>query len=83
MPVVSFRVPKEVKEEMQRIRINWPEYLREAVRRKIREEKVKQAMAAMDESRARTEGFEFRSEEVAREVREQLEEDSSRCKRSL
>jgi len=70
MPVVSFRVPKEVKEEMQKIKINWPEYLREAVRRKIREEKVKQAAMVMDESRAKTEGVEFRSEEAAREVRE-------------
>ena len=41
--VVSFRVNKEIKEEMKKLKhINWSELLRQVVIKKIEEEKIKQ-----------------------------------------
>ncbi|RLI75049.1 hypothetical protein DRP05_15405 [Archaeoglobales archaeon] len=38
---ISIRVPNKLKEEMNKIKINWSEYLRIAIEEKIKEEKLK------------------------------------------
>ncbi|MFQ6085907.1 MAG: hypothetical protein ACE5OY_06570 [Candidatus Bathyarchaeia archaeon] len=70
MGVVSIRVRKELKEEMEKTRVNWPEYLREVIRKKIQSERFKRACRAMDESREKTAGVKFDSVSVIRKTRE-------------
>ena len=36
---VSVKVPEELREMMRRVKVDWSEYLREAIRAKIREER--------------------------------------------
>ena len=50
---VSVKVPKELREQMRRVNIDWSEYLREAIRAKIREELAREAAKKLDEIRQR------------------------------
>jgi len=50
---VSVKVPEELKELMQHVNVNWSEYLREAIKAKIREELAKEASEKLDEIQAR------------------------------
>ena len=51
---VSVKVPEELREMMRRVKVDWSEYLREAIRAKIREELAKEAGEKLDEIRGRT-----------------------------
>ena len=66
MAVVSFRVPDRLREEMERMSIDWPDVLRRIVEEKILLEKRRRAAARMDASRKKTVGVRFNS---AREIR--------------
>jgi len=68
--VISTRIPKELKEEMKRVNVNWEDFLRRAIEEKLKEEKRKMAVKMMDESRKKTEGIKFDSVEVIRGLRE-------------
>ena len=70
MEIVSVRIPKELKEEMRRLDVDWADYIRKAVEAKIREEKIRTACKVMDEIRAKTVGIKFDSVKVIREARE-------------
>jgi hypothetical protein len=48
MEVVSFRVPKEIKEEMKKVDINWSEEIRKFIERKLREYARKEALREID-----------------------------------
>jgi len=50
---VTVKVADELKEKMKQVRVNWSEYIREAIRKKIEEQKVKAASAKIDEVRKR------------------------------
>ena len=50
---VSVKVPEELREMMRRVKVDWSEYLREAIRAKIREELAKEASEKLDEIRGR------------------------------
>jgi len=50
---VTVKVSGELKEKMKRVRVNWSEYIREAIQRKIEEQRVKAASAKIDEVRMR------------------------------
>ena len=50
---VSVKVPEELRELMRRVKVDWSEYLREAIRAKIREELAKEAGEKLDEIRGR------------------------------
>lgn len=50
---VTVRVPKELKKQMERIRINWSEYIRQAIEKRIELEEAKKASAKLDEIRRR------------------------------
>lgn len=54
--VVTVRVPKNIKKEMVEYEVNWSEYLREAIRKKILEIKRKKIAERMDTFRAKTKG---------------------------
>lgn len=51
---VTFRVPRELKECMERFSyVNWSEVVRNAIEEKVREKEVKFALKAMDDIAAK------------------------------
>lgn len=70
MKVVSVRVPRKLKDEMRRLRIDWAEFLRTAIEEKVREERMKEACQVMDKIRRKTVGVKFDSVHVIREARD-------------
>jgi hypothetical protein len=56
MGVVTVRVPEKIKKEMTRYDVNWSEYLREAIRKRILDAKRREIAARMDRLRAKTKG---------------------------
>jgi predicted DNA-binding protein len=57
---VSVKVPKEVREQMNRVKVNWSSYLREAIERKIKEELAVQASKLLDDVRRSTKDVEIK-----------------------
>jgi post-segregation antitoxin (ccd killing protein) len=49
----TIKLPKELKEEMRRLKINWSGYLRQAILRRIGEEEMRRASEALDGVRAK------------------------------
>ena len=70
MAVVSFRVPDRVREEMERISIDWPDVLRRIVEERILLEKRRRAAARMGASRKKTVGVRFDSTREIRKMRD-------------
>lgn len=70
MEVVSIRVPRELREEMRRLDVDWAEYLRGLIEAKVRQERVRRACESMDEIRGKTVGVRFDSVGVIREARD-------------
>jgi hypothetical protein len=67
--VFSIRIPRELKGMMREVEVDWASFVRGAVEAKVREEKRKNAMKLMDESRRKTRGVKFNSVEVIRTLR--------------
>ena len=70
MAVVSFRVPDRLREEMERMSIDWPDVLRRIVEEKILLEKRRRAAARMDATRKKTVGVRFNSTREIRKMRD-------------
>ena len=70
MAVVSFRVPDSLREEMERMSIDWPDLLRRIVEERILLEKRRRAAARMDGSRKKTVGVRFNSTREIRKMRD-------------
>jgi len=70
MKVVSVRVPRKLKDEMRRLRIDWAEFLRRVIEERVREERMKEACQVMDDIRSKTVGVKFDSVRVIREARD-------------
>ena len=68
---VSVKVPKEIRELMRKVDVNWSEYLREAIEIKIRVEMAKDATRRLDEIRERA--GKVPTEELVRWIREDRE----------
>jgi Arc/MetJ-type ribon-helix-helix transcriptional regulator len=51
--VITVKVPSELKRKMKQVKVNWSEYIRECVQKKIDEQKMKEASAKLDEIRMR------------------------------
>lgn len=49
--VITVKVPSELKKEMKQVKVNWSEYIRECVQKKIDEQKMRAASAKLDEIR--------------------------------
>ena len=52
--IITVKVPNELKKKMKQVNINWSQYIRECVQKKIDEQKMKEASAKLDEIRMRT-----------------------------
>jgi len=70
MEVISIRVPKELKEEMRRLDINWAEYIRNLIEEKVQLEKIRRACQNIDKIREKTVGVKFDSDRAIREARD-------------
>ena len=51
--VITVKVSSELKEKMKRVKVNWSEYIRGAIRKKIEEQRLRAASAKLDEVRMR------------------------------
>lgn len=69
MEVVSIRVPKDLKEEMSRLDLDWAGYIRQVIEERVKAEKMRRACKVMDELREKTKGVKFDSVKVIREAR--------------
>jgi len=69
--VVTVKVPEELKRKMKQIEVNWSEYIRSAIQKKLEEHKVKVASAKLDEIRARSKTV--TTEELVAWIRENRE----------
>ena len=52
--VITVKVPRELKKNMKQVKINWSEYIRACVQKKIDEQKMRAASAKLDEIRKRS-----------------------------
>jgi hypothetical protein len=52
--VITVRVSGELKKKMKQVKVNWSEYIRECVQKKIDEQKLRAASEKLDEIRKRT-----------------------------
>ncbi len=52
--VITVRVPKALKNDMQKIDVNWSQYIRECLQNKINEQKKREAFDKLDEIRKRS-----------------------------
>ena len=51
--VITVKVSRELKDRMGEVNVNWSEYIRGAIVKKIEEQQLKDASAKLDEVRAR------------------------------
>ena len=51
--VVTVKIPSELKKKMKQIKVNWSEYIRDSIQKKIEEQQMKAASAKLDEVRTR------------------------------
>ena len=51
--VITVRIPSELKKKMKQVEVNWSEYIRESIQKKIEEQRMKTASAKLDEVRTR------------------------------
>ena len=52
--VVTVKVPRELKERMKRVKVNWSQFIRDSIQRKIEEQRMREASARLDEIRMRS-----------------------------
>lgn len=70
---VTVKVSGELKEKMRRVRVNWSEYIREAIQRKVEEQRVKAASVKIDEVRKRAKSVS--TDELVSWIREDREKE--------
>ncbi len=51
--VITIKVPAEMKKQMKQIDVNWSQYIRECIQKKVDEQKRRAASAKLDEIRKR------------------------------
>ena len=52
--VITVKVPEELKRKMKQVKLNWSEYIRGAIQKKLEEQKMNAASAKLDEIRSRS-----------------------------
>ena len=52
--VITVKVPEELRRRMKQVKVNWSEYIRNAIQKKLEEQRVNAASAKLDEIRARS-----------------------------
>ena len=69
--VITVKVPSELKKQMKQVKVNWSEYIRDSIQRKIEEQRLKAASAKIDEIRTRAKPVP--TEEIVSWIREDRE----------
>jgi len=70
LPIIRVRITGDVKQKMDRIEEDWPEFIRQAIVRRIEEHEKTQAASPIDEIRARTARGSFDAAQSIREDRD-------------
>jgi len=66
--VITVKVPEDLKKRMKQVKVNWSEYIRNAIQKKLEEQKVNAASAGLDEIRSRSKPVS--TEEIVAWIRE-------------
>jgi len=51
--VITVKIPSELKKEMKQVKVNWSEFIRDSIQKKIEEQKIRAASTKIDEVRTR------------------------------
>jgi Arc/MetJ-type ribon-helix-helix transcriptional regulator len=51
--VITVKIPSELKKKMKQVNVNWSEYIRESIKKKIDEQKLKESSDKLDQIRLR------------------------------
>jgi len=65
-------VPKDLKQKMSRLQVNWADYIRQMIERRIREHEVLEASRKIDEIRAKTREGAYHAAKSVREDRDRM-----------
>jgi len=66
--VITVKVSAELKKKMKQVKVNWSEYIRRAVQKKIEEQRLREASVKLDEVRMRSK--EVSTQELVSWIRE-------------
>ncbi|MGB9895582.1 MAG: hypothetical protein ACPLN2_06760 [Thermoproteota archaeon] len=79
MAIITVRVDEEIKKMMKEIKINWSDFIKDAIKSKIDEEKRKNLAKAVliNEKLKRKSKGEAKAEEIIRKFREEQHVNSS------
>ncbi len=69
--VITVKVPTQLKKKMKQVKVNWSQYIRECVQKKIDEQRMRTASEKLDEIRKRTKPTS--TEEIVSWIREDRE----------
>jgi len=69
--VITVKVPNELKKKMRQVKVNWSQYIRDCVQKKIDQQDMILASAKLDEIRKRTKPTS--TEEIISWIREDRE----------
>jgi hypothetical protein len=69
--VVTVKVPRELKKKMKQVDMNWSQYIRECIERKMDEQRTKEASRRLDDIRGR--GEQVPTKELVSWIREDRE----------
>lgn len=69
--VVTVKVPRELKKKMKQADMNWSQYIRECIEKKIDEQRIREASRRLDDIRGR--GEQVPTKELVSWIREERE----------
>lgn len=69
--VITVKVPNELKKKMRQVKVNWSQYIRDCIQKKIDQQEMTVASAKLDEIRKRTKPTS--TEEIVSWIREDRE----------
>jgi len=69
--VITVKVSEQLKKDMKKVDVNWSEYVRQCIQKKINQQKMKEASDELDEIRKHTKPTS--TEEIVRWIREDRE----------
>lgn len=69
--VITVKIPSELKKKMKQVKVNWSQYIRDSIQRKIEEQKMREASMQLDEVRKRAKPVP--TEELVSWIREERE----------
>lgn len=70
MSVISVRVPKKLKDQMNRVEEDWPHYIRNMIEQRIKRHEILEASKIIDQIRSKTKDGAYNASKTIREDRE-------------